>query len=265
MVGSVNAAPVGNTFDAYKQLAMASNIISPVIPAVAGGWVIKKSASYQYGYNNSTPGYNAGTPGYNTSTPASYNSGYSQADVAGASTTAQKVKTIAKGALIAIVVGAVSLLLLSVLLVYCCCCRRRNSRAAPERGDGGFMGYGASSYRPINSPAPGVSVGKNADYEPLVAPGEKIHAPNDDYHPSVAYDPPQPTSLGQYSTAWDQHKWVRDIKQALIWVSYYLMDYIFLFFIPRLFYHYFNENFTHTSATDSYLLYTRTGYPLLLF
>jgi hypothetical protein len=206
MVGSVNAAPVGNTFDAYKQLAMASNIISPVIPAVAGGWVIKKSASYQYGYNNSTPGYNAGTPGYNTSTPASYNSGYSQADVAGASTTAQKVKTIAKGALIAIVVGAVSLLLLSVLLVYCCCCRRRNSRAAPERGDGGFMGYGASSYRPINSPAPGVSVGKNADYEPLVAPGEKIHAPNDDYHPSVAYDPPQPTSLGQYSTAWDQHK-----------------------------------------------------------
>jgi len=195
MVGAVNAAPEGdNTFDAYKKLAMESNIFTPYIPSVFGGRVVNASTSYGYGYDNSKSG--------------SYGSEHDNTDLAEASTTAHKAKSIAEGIVIGIVVGAVGLLLLSVLTVYCCCCRKRNSRVAsgPERGDGGFMSYAASSYRSVNSPALGINVDKHSDYEPLVPPGERINAPNDDYHPSGAYDPPQPTSLGQYSTAWDQRR-----------------------------------------------------------
>ncbi|KIM74919.1 hypothetical protein PILCRDRAFT_827751 [Piloderma croceum F 1598] len=195
MVGAINASPEGNTtFDKYKKLAMESNIVTPSIPLVSGGTAINPSTSYEFSYD--------------TSTPESSGSGDGNADVAEVSTVASKAKSIAEGIAIGVVGGAVFLILLIVLTVYCCCCRKRKSRAAPgpERGDGGFVGYAASKYRSINSLVPGVNVNKHLDYEPLVTPGERAHAPNDDYHPSGAYDPPQPTSLGQYSTAWDHHK-----------------------------------------------------------
>ena len=198
MTFSINAPPTGNhTIDDYRNASIHSGIINPVIPVVSGGVVSSSSNPYKWDYADSV----AHT--YAASNSASSDSESGSPDHA--STTVQKAKSLAKGVLIGIVAAAVGLLLLSILAVYCCCCRKRKSRAVPgqERGEGGFMGYASPSYRSISSPAPGAGV---ADYEPLVPPGEKANVPHDDYHPSGAYDPPQPTALGQYSTAWDQHK-----------------------------------------------------------
>lgn len=169
MVFSINAAFEGNdTYENFRQLAISSNITDPAsAPPWGGTW---------------------GT----SSGPQSL----------AASTTISKAKTLAKGALIGIAVGAACLVLFSVLAVYCCCCRKRKSKAVSGAGGGGLMGYGASNYRSLNAPAPGT------DYEPLVLPDENSNVPHESglYSDSNAYDPRAPPQTGQYSTAWDQHK-----------------------------------------------------------
>jgi len=176
MVGSINANPTGNaTFAQFEQLAMVSGVTNPVLPLfITGGF------SSMYGW------------------PGTFSSRLS-----GGSTTTAKATALAKAALIGIIVGAVALVLFSALVLYCCCCRaRRNKGVSARQGGGGFMGYGAPSYRSVNAPAPAPAV--DLDDEPLVPQGEKG---NGAYYNESAYNPQQPPSIGgQYSTAWDQHK-----------------------------------------------------------
>lgn len=175
MVFAVNADPSGNTtFDDFVRLAKASNITNPDIPSIGGGIVMMPK----------------------------------QMIAAAAAAAAEQSKSMSTGTVVGIVVGAAAAVLLSAVVLFCCCRRRRGRGSAAEMGSSGFMGYGASSYRSMNAPAPQAAAETHPDFEPLVPPGEKTSGANDFYNQPGAYDPPRPAPLGsQYSTAWDQqHK-----------------------------------------------------------
>jgi len=176
MVGAINANPnSAKSFAAFLQLAVTSDIDIPILPEFITGGL-----SSIYGWGGS----------------------YSSTLSGGSATEPTKVKSLAKGALIGIIVGAAAFVLLSALSLYFCCCRKRGNRtiSGSQAGSGGFMGYGASNYVSVNAPAPAPAFD---DHEPLVP---RIEKGETGYSNQGAYDPPQPAPLGQYSTAWDQHK-----------------------------------------------------------
>jgi hypothetical protein len=179
MVGAINANPNSNkSFADFEKLAVTSNIDIPILPEfIAGG------LSSTYGWGGS----------------------YSSTLSGGSATEAKTAKSLAKGALIGIIVGAGVCVLLLALGLYFCCCRKHGSRAisGSKAGSGGFMGYGASNYLSVNAPAPAPAFDTHLDREPLVPPVEKGET---GYSNQGAYDPPQPVPLGRYSTAWDQDK-----------------------------------------------------------
>jgi hypothetical protein len=186
MVFSVNADPNGNaTFADYQKLALASGITNPHIPPVRGGEISTFDV------------------------PESGSDSYDHKRLSGAATeNAKSGSSSSKGAVIGASVGTASLVLLSVL-GFCYYRRRRGSSVVSGVEGGGnprFMAYAASSYRPMDTPAPGAAVEKHPDYEPLVTPDEKASAHENFYSYSGAYDPPQRPVEGQHSTAWDQRR-----------------------------------------------------------
>jgi hypothetical protein len=179
MVGAINANPNSDkSFAAFLQLAVTSDIDIPILPEfIAGGL----SSIYRWG--------------------GSYSSNLS----GGSATEPTKAKSLAKGALTGIIVGATAFVLLPALGLYFCCCRQRGNRtiSGSQASSGGFVGYGASNYLLVNAPAPAPAFDTHLDHEPLVPPVEKGET---GYSNQGAYDPPQPVPLGRYSTAWDQDK-----------------------------------------------------------
>jgi hypothetical protein len=128
----------------------------------------------------------------------------------GASSTTSTSKSIARDALIGILVGAAVLVLLMVLGCEFLRRRRRTKGIFGGKEEGaGLMGYSATSYRPLDEPSPEAAADMHLDYQPLVLPSDRRGEPSNAYDSQGRYDPPPPPPpplAGQYSTAWDQNR-----------------------------------------------------------
>lgn len=97
---------------------------------------------------------------------------------------------------IAIIGGAVALGAIALLVGFClCCCRKRGARAPLNQG--GVMGFGGQSYRPLNDPAPHAAVETHA--MPNLGYNQGMHNQGP---PAYGGQHPQ-GGPENYQTAWD--------------------------------------------------------------